>query len=220
MDIVEFWTICSANGIIPEKEQRKQIERYSSELLYWNEKVNLISRKDEDKILSRHVLHSLSVLKYVDIKNKAKCIDIGTGGGLPGIPLKIARPDISMLLVDSIAKKIKITQMLAKHTGLNKIDAICSRAENLGNVKEYKASFDFAFVRAVKKIEIVLGWIKDIIKKDGIAVFYKGGDLTDEISDAKKMFPGVEIKEININLIGAAWLKEDDKKIIICSNIK
>ncbi|MGB9912782.1 MAG: 16S rRNA (guanine(527)-N(7))-methyltransferase RsmG, partial [Candidatus Kapaibacteriota bacterium] len=118
MELTEFWTILSANGIILEVEQLKQIERFVKELTYWNDKINLISRKDIDNILENHILHSLSILKYVEIPQKANTLDVGTGGGLPGIPLKIARPDINMILIDSIAKKIKITDMLAKHTGL------------------------------------------------------------------------------------------------------
>lgn len=217
MELTEFWTILSANGIILEVEQLKQIERYVKELTYWNERVNLVSRKDIDNILENHILHSLSILKYVDIPKKSCCVDVGTGGGLPGIPLKIARPDITMILIDSIAKKIKITDMLAKHTGLRNIEAICARAENFAKDKNNFARFDVVFSRGVGKIATVVAWIKNILKDNGKIVFLKGGDLSEEVEDAKKMFPKLEINEFLIDLVGYEKFKKEEKKIIICN---
>lgn len=219
MELTEFWTILSANGIILETEQLEQIRRYEKELKYWNEKVNLISRKDIEHLLENHILHSLSVLKFVEIPKKAMCIDVGTGGGLPGIPIKIARPDISMILLDSIAKKVKITDMLAKHTGLRNIQAICSRAEEYARDKNNWFRFDVIFSRGVAKIHTIIAWIKNIMKKSGMIVLYKGGNLLDEIEMTKKMFPNVEINEILIDLVGYEKFKKDEKKIVVCKFI-
>ncbi len=216
MELTEFWTILSANGIILDVEQLKLIERYSKELSYWNEKVNLISRKDIDNLLENHILHSLCVLKYVDIPKKAQCIDIGTGGGLPGIPIKIARPDVKMLLLDSIAKKIKITAMLAKHTSLRGIEAVCKRAEEFAKEKNNYKRFDVVFARSVAKIKTVVIWVKEMLKTDGKIVFLKGGNLKDEIEDAKKLYENLELDEILIDLIGYEKFKKEEKKIIIC----
>jgi len=156
MDLTEFWTIASGNGIVLDKEQLERIERFAKELVYWNKQVNLISRKDEENVLENHILHSISLLKYLEIPPKSRCLDIGTGGGLPGIPIAIATGNISMLLIDSIAKKIKITNMLAKHTGLRNIEAICMRVENLAQNDKYLEHFDFVFARAVTKISDLL----------------------------------------------------------------
>jgi len=216
MLLTEFWTILSANGIILEVEQLKQIERYAKELTYWNEKVNLVSRKDIDNLLENHILHSLSILKYVEIPQKANCIDIGTGGGLPGIPIKIARHDINMVLLDSIAKKIKITEMLAKHTGLRNIQAVCMRAEEFAKIKNNWARFDVVFSRGVAKLKTNIAWVKNLLKPGGKIVLLKGGDLTEEIEDAKKMFPNIEIKEFLIDLVGYEKFKNEDKKVLIC----
>lgn len=216
MELTEFWTILSANGIILDIEQLKLIERYTKELIYWNEKVNLISRKDIDNLLENHILHSLCVLKYVDIPKKARCIDIGTGGGLPGIPIKIARPDINMLLLDSIAKKIKITGMLAKHTTLRGIDTICQRAEEFAKDKNNFKRFDVVFARGVAKIKTIVIWVKEMLSTDGKIVLLKGGNLKDEIEDAKKMFVNLSIEEILIDLIGYEKFKNEEKKIILC----
>ncbi|MFN3781735.1 MAG: 16S rRNA (guanine(527)-N(7))-methyltransferase RsmG [Candidatus Kapaibacteriota bacterium] len=216
MELTEFWTILSANGIILDVEQLKLIERYSKELSYWNEKVNLISRKDIDNILENHILHSLCVLKYVDIPKKAQCIDIGTGGGLPGIPIKIARPDVKMLLLDSIAKKIKITAMLAQHTTLRGIEAVCKRAEEFAKEKNNFKRFDVVFARGVAKIKTIVIWVKQMMKSDGKIVLLKGGDLRDEIEDAKKLFKNLELEEILIDMVGYEKFKKEEKKIILC----
>jgi len=216
MEITEFWTILSANGIILEPEQLKLIERYVQELSYWNERVNLISRKDTENILENHILHSLSLLKYVEIPKKARCIDVGTGGGLPGIPIKIARTDLFMTLLDSIKKKIKITEMLAKHTGLRNINAICMRAEDFARIKNNFATFDVVISRAVGKIGTVIAWTKDILKSGGLLVFLKGGNLEEEKENAKKMFKNLLIEEYLIDLVGYEKFKKDEKKVVIC----
>lgn len=219
MDLLEFWTICSTNNIVLDREQMKLIERYLNEIKYWNNKVNLISRQEEEQILDKQILHSLTILKYVEIKQKAKCIDVGTGAGLPGIPIKIARPDLDMLLVDSIQKKIKITSMLAKHTELKKIEAITSRVEDLSKKLNYLNYFDLVFARAVKKILTVINWVKPMINKDGYIVFLKGGNLKDEIDEVKKYYPDILVNEINIKINGYTWFEENDKKIVICSGL-
>ncbi len=216
MDLVKFWTICSANSIVLSEEQIKQFERLEGELRYWNEKVNLISRKDEDNIFERHFLHSLSILKYIDIKNKANCLDFGTGGGFPGIPLKIARPDLSFLLVDSIKKKVKITDMLAKHTGLRNIKAISERIEDIASDKKNKEKYDYIFARAVGKLDILIAWAHNLIKPNGKFIFLKGGDLEQEIQQTQTKYTSIKINVININMFGADFFEKEEKKIIVC----
>ncbi|MGQ9818318.1 MAG: 16S rRNA (guanine(527)-N(7))-methyltransferase RsmG [Candidatus Kapaibacteriales bacterium] len=216
MEITEFWTILSANNIILEPQQLRAIKRYNDELKYWNEKINMISRKDVDNLLEKHILHSISVLKFVEFPKNSLCLDVGTGGGLPGIPLKIVRPDLKMILVDSIAKKVKITQMLAKHTGLRGIEVIHSRAEDLIIAEKYKSTFDFVLSRAVAKISTVLAWVKPLLKPNGKVVFYKGGNLTNEINEVKKIFSNLEHQISLIRLVGYKKFEEEDKKIVVC----
>ncbi len=217
MDLIEFWTICSANGIILEEEQREQVERYCSELLYWNEKVNMISRQDHENILEKHILHSLALLKYVDIPLKSRCLDVGTGGGLPGIPIGIARPDLHILLVDSIAKKIKMTTMFAAHTGNRKMKAITSRVEDIYKLKDYKEGFDFIFARAVTRIEKLISLTNKIKKKSTKFIFLKGGDLSREIDDALAKNPGLKVKEQMLELVGYNSFAEQEKKLLVCT---
>lgn len=216
MELTEFWTILAANSIILEPQQLRAIERYNEELKYWNERINLISRKDIDNLLENHILHSISILKFVELPKKARCLDVGTGGGLPGIPLKIARSDLQMVLVDSMGKKVKITQMLAKHTGLNGIEVIQSRVEDLKTDNKYKSKFDFVLSRAVGKISRVVAWVKPLLKPNGKIVFLKGGDLTDEINETKKIFSNLKLQESLIRLVGYKKFEEEDKKIVVC----
>lgn len=215
IDLSEFWTICSMNSIVLSVEQLETIERYARELVYWNQQVNLISRKDEDKIMEYHILHSLAILKYIEIPKKSRCLDIGTGGGFPGLPLTIANPDIKMLLTDSIAKKIKITSMLAKHTGIRHLEAKTMRVEDLMKQKDHIAHYDFIFARAVARIKMLMGWTYQLLKKDGKYVLLKGGDLSEEIDEAKKSFPNYEFNVIPIQMIGAEQFEQEEKKIVI-----
>ncbi len=216
MDFLKFWTICSLNGIVLDEKQMTLIERYANELLYWNKKVNLISRKDEENLLERHIFHSLAPLKYLKIREKSYCLDVGTGGGLPGIPLKIARPDLKFTLIDSISKKIKMTEMFAKHTELKDLKALAIRAENYEKSDNSIKKFDYIFSRAVAKTDLLISWVRNIIKKDGLIVLYKGGNLDEEIDDAKNRFRNVEIDTVNIVMNGSCWFSDEDKKLLIC----
>lgn len=217
MDITQFWTICSANSIVLTVEQLKNFERYYNELLYWNAKVNLISRKDEDNIFEKHFLHSLSILKYVKIPAKARCLDIGTGGGFPGLPIKIACPDIYITLIDSIKKKTIITNMFAAHTGLKNIKVLTQRAEEFGKSIDFTTKFDLIFARAVTKMSTLISWTFDYIKDKGMFVFLKGGNLDSEIRELNVEFPKLYYKIEPINFFGCESFLKDDKKIVFIS---
>jgi len=147
----------------------------------WNEKINVISRKDLDELYERHVLHSLSIAKIFTIDPNTKVVDIGTGGGFPGIPLAILFPEAQFLMVDSIGKKIKVVQEVIKTLGLRNATAIQSRAENLAPQK-----FDLAVTRAVAPLAQVSQWAKKILSKQNQGLIcLKGGDLREEIQSAR-----------------------------------
>ncbi|MCX7929860.1 MAG: 16S rRNA (guanine(527)-N(7))-methyltransferase RsmG [Chlorobi bacterium] len=216
VDIAQFWTVCSSNGIVLDKEQLRAIERYERELRYWNERINLVSRKDVEHLLERHILHSLAVLTVVEIPQKARCIDVGTGGGLPGIPLIIARPDLRMTLVDSIRKKLHTAEMLAKHTGHRFTDAICARVEQLSEEQPVlRGAFDVVLARAVTDTRTLLEWTRTLVAPSGMHVLLKGGNLRAEIAQAQMAFPDATIVEKPLRMIGAPWLEEQQKKVIV-----
>jgi len=152
----------------------------------WNSQINVISRKDIDELYLKHILHSLGIAKVIQFKDKTKILDVGTGGGFPGIPLAILFPNVDFVLVDSIGKKIKVVQEIVNKIGLSNVKAYNKRAE------EIKEQFDFVVTRAVAQMNKFIPLIKGKMKvdsfnelKNGI-LFLKGGDLTQEIAESKK----------------------------------
>lgn len=161
----------------------------------WNLKINVISRKDIDQLYERHVLHSLGIAKVIKFKAKTKVLDVGTGGGFPGIPLAIFFPETEFTLIDSIAKKIKVVNEVSNSLGLKNCKAYQSRAEKV------EGKFDFVVSRAVKPLPIVNHWIGNKISKDnkndlpnGI-LYLKGGNFTDELVQLKSRYRVYELSE-------------------------
>ncbi len=155
------------------------------ETLYqdWNLKINVVSRKDIDELYLRHVLHSLAIAKVISFKPGSKIIDVGTGGGFPGIPLAIMFPDVQFHLVDSIGKKIKVVDEVVEGLGLTNVKT------THGRVEEVNDTYDFIVSRAVAAMPTFVHWTKDKIAKkqshelkNGI-LYLKGGDLGDELQD-------------------------------------
>jgi 16S rRNA (guanine527-N7)-methyltransferase len=161
-----------------------QIEQFSKlQDLYkdWNLKINVVSRKDIDELYLRHVLHSLAIAKVVQFKPGSKVLDVGTGGGFPGVPLAILFPETQFHLVDSIGKKIKVVKEVAEGLGLENV-----KTTN-GRVEELKDTYDFIVSRAVAQMETFVRWTRGRIAKkqnhdikNGI-LYLKGGDLTEEL---------------------------------------
>jgi 16S rRNA (guanine527-N7)-methyltransferase len=147
----------------------------------WNDKINVISRKDFDTLYERHVLHSLAIVKFLPFQNGSKILDIGTGGGFPGIPLAIMFPECQFHLVDSIGKKIKVVQEVTAALGLKNVKATHGRAE------EVKDKYDFVVSRAVAELELLVKWSQGKISKKQInaipngLICLKGGDLSEEL---------------------------------------
>lgn len=215
MDKIEFWSVCATNSLPLTPEQMGQFERYVNDLIYWNERVNLISRKDTDQIWLRHILHSLTPVLLKFIPNAgAKVLDIGTGGGLPGIPLKIAIPKLDITLLDSIAKKVQTTGMLASHITKHGLKAVRNRAEELPNDPISKPPFDYIVSRAVAPLVDLMKWSKPVLKPLAPIITLKGGDLENEIMQAQRKFPEAKIEVHDIKVTGAKWFEEEEKKIV------
>lgn len=165
--------------------QLQQLNKLSELYQEWNSKINVISRKDIEGLYLKHVLHSLSIAAVIDFEPGTQIIDIGTGGGFPGIPLAIYFPEVQFHLVDSMAKKIKVVSEIASALGLQNVTHQQTRAEEIKNRK-----FDFAVSRAVAPLKDLWKWAKPLIKKEdkqslpnGL-ISLKGGDLTQEIFES------------------------------------
>ncbi len=163
-------------------EQKDQFAEL--EILYkdWNEKINVISRKDTDSLYEKHILHSLGIAKIIEFADNTKVLDIGTGGGFPGIPLAILFPHVQFTLVDSIGKKITVVKGIAESLGLKNVTAHHMRAEQL------KEKFHFVVSRAVTQMPVFLTWLRGKFEKDQFnpkhngVIYLKGGDLGEELA--------------------------------------
>lgn len=161
--------------------QREQIEKLSPLYREWNAKINVISRKDEHNIYLHHVLHSLAVAKYLKEFIPSTVMDVGCGGGFPGIPLAILYPNTHFILVDSIGKKIKVAQSIAESIGLKNVTTLHCRAEEV-NLKEFTQTGKVELVvsRAVTSLDNFIPWVKGRYTKGIICL--KGGNIQDEIN--------------------------------------
>ena len=167
-------------------KQQEQFAQLQSLYEHWNAQINVISRKDIDLLYERHVLHSLGIAKVMKFKPKTTVMDVGCGGGFPGIPLAILFPETNFYLVDSIGKKIKVVNEVAQALGLKNVRAEHKRAE------EVKEKFEFIISRAVTEFPTFYRWVQNKISKDqfndlpnGI-LYLKGGNLTEELKDFQK----------------------------------
>lgn len=154
----------------------------------WNEQINVISRKDIDELYTRHVLHSLGIAKVMSFKPGTKVLDVGTGGGFPGIPLAIMFPEADFHLVDSIGKKIKVVKGVAESLNLTNVTAEQTRAEQVAD------QYDFVVSRAVTRLKPFYQWVKNKFRKESFnalpngILYLKGGDLDEELKEAKKKY--------------------------------
>jgi 16S rRNA (guanine527-N7)-methyltransferase len=198
--ISEFFPLQNAAVIthyFPEitEIQKSQFTKLYSLYSEWNEKINVISRKDIENLYINHVLHSLGIAKVTSFKPGASILDVGTGGGFPGIPLAILFPETKFHLVDSIGKKITVVKNVAEGIGLKNVKAEQIRAEQI------KGEYDFIVSRAVTRLKEFYGWINKKVKKtsshdlyNGI-LYLKGGDLEEELAELKKPYRTFELTD-------------------------
>jgi 16S rRNA (guanine527-N7)-methyltransferase len=189
-----------------QKEQFNALYPLYSE---WNEKINVISRKDIDELYIRHVLHALSIVKFTPFKNVHTVLDIGTGGGFPGIPLAIFYPEIKFHLVDSIGKKIQVVQAVVDALKLENVKADHTRAEQI------IGKYDVIMCRAVTQLNLFYPWIHKNLKPDSEILCLKGGDLVDEIYEFKKTHPKKKIRAFELSDIFSEDFFETKKLLAI-----
>jgi 16S rRNA (guanine527-N7)-methyltransferase len=168
------------------EEKLQQLEQLPELYKEWNARINVISRKDIDQLMVRHVLHSLAIFKFLPFVDGTRVLDIGTGGGFPGIPLAIAQPGVQFTLIDSIGKKTKVVEEVARALGLQNVTVLHERAEKVSG------KFDFVVSRAVAELETLLLWshqkyvLKSMNALPNGLICLKGGDLREEMAKVKK----------------------------------
>lgn len=228
-----FRELCLKNGIELTDYQIGQLEKHVALLLDWNKKINLISRKDEQNIWPNHILHCASLLFKFHFPSSTRIIDIGTGGGLPGIPLKIIQPDLNITLLDSTQKKIEAVQQMLHQLGLTGISAVWGRAEEVGKKKEFARKFDVAVSRAVAPLEKLIAWSKPFLRERSGSLIstsaqeqgrrhvyppallaMKGGDISSEVEKARRTSQVKQILIENLQYDDVGAISLQDKKVV------
>lgn len=198
------------------EQQEQQFEMLYELYSDWNEKINVISRKDIDALYEKHILHSLSIAKFITFRDKTRILDIGTGGGFPGIPLAILFPHCEFVLCDSIGKKVHVAENIAETIGLRNTEFV------IGRVEQLKEKFHFIVSRAVAPMEQLYRWTQHYImqedqfnaKTNGYLLL-KGGDLKEEAKALKQLNRKLMIEEIDLNTYFSEEFFETKKLIYI-----
>ncbi len=226
-----FLAACRQQNVSLTGQQIRLLDRYVAELLQWNKKINLISRKDEENIWANHILHCISLLFAVRIPQRSRIVDIGTGGGLPGVPLKIVRPDLHFLLLDATRKKTEAVSEMVKLLGLIEMEVLWGRAEAIGLQPAYHRKFDFAVSRSVASLTEVIDWAWPFMERSNrpheyaqksllqlappALLAFKGGDLSDEVRKAERGHKSVTIRVVDLHKDENIVQHRSEKKLVV-----
>lgn len=186
-----------------DKEKIKKFEEYSKLLVEWNEKMNLTAVTDPEGIAVKHFLDSIAPLNEIDLKENSKVIDVGTGAGFPGIPIKIMREDLNFTFMDSLQKRINFLNEVSKRLSLKDTEFIHARAEEAGKEKKFREKFDYAVSRAVANMRVLCEYCLPFVKVGGVFVAFKQFEVDEEIEESKSMIGNLggkisDIKKVNI----------------------
>lgn len=202
-------------------QQLGKFDKYISLLIQWNKKMNLTAITEPEEIIVDHFLDSISILNEINIEDRHSIIDVGTGAGFPGIPIKIMKPHVKLVLLDSLKKRTEFLKVVAEELGLSNIEIIHSRAEDLAREEKYRENFDFVVSRAVASLNILAEYSIPFVKVGGYFVSYKGPAADKELQEASRaieMLSGQ--KEPQIRTASVPFSQKTHKLIIIQKNTK
>lgn len=188
-------------GVMTSDAQLHSFQRYLELLLEWNKRVNLISRKDESRIITHHFLDSLSGLSVLPNKERLRVVEIGAGAGLPGLPLKICRPDIDLTLIESVRMKSLFLAHAVKALGLTDVTVLRERAERLAESGQLPGIYDVAVARAVGSLALLVSLAFPLLKPGGMLVAYKGPDPAAEIQTTLEGTAGLTAQHVDTKCI-------------------
>lgn len=204
-------------GVMLSEEQQNQFYNYMELLLEWNEKLNLTAITDQEQILTKHFIDSLSIAPYINLSDKI--LDIGTGAGFPGIPLKIALPQNSFTLLDSLNKRINFLNVIIQELKLKNIKAIHGRAEEFNKINGERENYEIVVSRAVAKLNVLLEYMLPFVKIGGKCICMKSIDIDEELKEAEK---AIKTLGGRIEKIDSITLENTDiqRKIVIIKKVQ
>ena len=218
---IEIRRICAKNGVFMSDDMERRMLQFARLLREANTRLNLISRKDVDNLWESHILHSLAILFEEKLPHNCVVLDLGSGGGLPGVPLTIVRPDISMILLDATRKKVEAVQAMVTELSLNTVEVLWGRAEDPLTVEKVSDRCDVVVARAVAPLKNLVSWSRVLVRRkrsvDGKTphlVALKGGDLDDEIAVIQKIGYVRDVTSKHLTFIGAENIPGVEKKIV------
>lgn len=227
----ELWlhTLCRKNGIFITDIQLSRLSRFRQELLDWNAKINLVSRKNEENLWRGHIALSLTMLFNVSFREGSRILDLGTGGGFPGIPLAVMLPGCSFMLLDSTQKKVNAVRAMADAIGLTNVETVWGRAEEVNADARYREGFDAVVARSVSRLSNLLDWGWPFLKRDGggssdggkayltvpSLVTFKGQEIEEEEREARRGYPSLRFRSVPLVFPGSEEFDHLDKKLVI-----
>ncbi len=221
MDIKEFEEIFNEYlkelDLKLEKNQIEQFYNYMQILIEWNEKMNLTAITEEKEIIIKHFIDSLTIYKY--LSNEKSLIDVGTGAGFPGIPIKILKPEMEIVLLDSLNKRVKFLEEVINKLELKNIVAVHGRAEDFGKNINYREKFDVVTSRAVANLPTLLEYLAPFVKVNKKCICMKGQDVEEELKKAKKAIDlfGLKVQEMDTFLLPRTDMK---RNLIVLDKVK
>lgn len=212
----EFISELNKNNLIVEEKKIKLFYKYMKEIIEWNDKINVTAITDEKEFIRKHFIDSLTISKYIE--DGEKVVDIGTGAGFPGIPLKILNDNSKITLIDSVNKKLNVIRDITKDMELPNLEIIHTRAEDLANNELYRESFDIATTRAVSNFTTIMEYMLPFVKVGGRAICMKGPNFKEELENAQKAIEtlGGSVESLETQVVSGDF----ERNVIIVKKIK